>query len=263
MITRYVTSSDSTRLAFDVTGAGTPLVLLHGGGGSRADWHETGYVTRLRDQFTVITMDLRGHGGSDKHVDPAMYTTDKMGQDILSVADACRVDRFILWGYSFGGNVGRYLAARSERVSKTVMLGSRMSGSSNEHRQFILEFRARWEPVVGSAGEAFNPKSLPQKDQDDIRELSFPGELLPSVLAWSTAMLDWDTVTPTDFLCPTLWLIGTENKSTLDTYREHKTEILASKVQVHFLEGLNHEEEFNNIDQVLPLIQAFLRDNAK
>ena len=260
MTTQFATSPDSTRLAFEVTGAGPALFLLHGGGGSRADWHENGYVARLRDEFTLIAVDMRGHGESDKPNDPSMYTTDKMGDDILAIADVCGVDRFILWGYSFGGNVGRYLAARSERVSKMVMLGNRMAGSSDSHRQFISEFRARWEPVVRAAQSgAFEPKSLSQKDQDDIRELSFPGELLPSVLAWSTAMLDWDIVTPADILCPILWLIGTENDKALESYREHEAEIPDSKVQVHILEGLNHEQEFTEIEKVLPIILDFVR----
>ena len=64
MTTLFATSPDSTRLAFDVTGDGPPLLLLHGGGGSRLEWHAAGYVDRLREEFTVISMDLRGHGES-------------------------------------------------------------------------------------------------------------------------------------------------------------------------------------------------------
>ena len=60
--TRFTTSPDSIRIAYDVSGAGTPIMLLHGGGGSRKEWHETGYVTRLMEDFTVIAVDLRGHG---------------------------------------------------------------------------------------------------------------------------------------------------------------------------------------------------------
>jgi pimeloyl-ACP methyl ester carboxylesterase len=43
MDTRFATSTDSTRITFDVSGAGIPILLLHGGGGSRLEWHETGY----------------------------------------------------------------------------------------------------------------------------------------------------------------------------------------------------------------------------
>lgn len=260
MATRFVASPDSTRIAFDVNGAGTPVLLLHGGGGSRNDWHEQGYVARLAEEFTVISVDLRGHGESDKPTDPAMYTTQKMGQDILAVADACGFEHFILWGYSFGGNVGRYLAACSDRVSKMIMLGNRLSGASVAHRQFVFDFRARWEPVVEpTRGRLFDPKSLSQKDQEDISQLSFPGELLPSVLAWSTAMLDWGTVTPANLRCPTLWLIGSENDKALESFKEYEEEIPESNVQVCIIEGLNHEQEFNTIEQVLPLILDFVR----
>lgn len=256
----FATSPDLTRIAYAVSGIGTPIMLLHGGGGSRANWHEAGYVARLSKEFTVTTVDLRGHGESDKPTDPACYTTEKMGQDILAVADACNAEHFILCGYSFGGNVGRYLATSSDRVSKMIMLGNRMTGASGEHRQFIFDFRTRWAPIVEAArGEAFDPKSLSQKDQEDIQGLSFPGELLPSVLAWSTAMLDWGKVTPAEFRCPTLWLIGSENEKALESFKEYKEELPGSNVQVRMLEGMNHEQEFENMDQVLPVILDFVK----
>lgn len=52
-------------------------------------------------------MDLRGHGESDLPEDPADYAINKLCQDILAVADACEVERFSLWGMSYGGKVGR------------------------------------------------------------------------------------------------------------------------------------------------------------
>ena len=69
-------------------------MLLHGEGGMRQEWREAGYVERLRDNFTVITLDLRGHGESGLPTEPADYRIEKMGQDILAVADAWGVDRF-------------------------------------------------------------------------------------------------------------------------------------------------------------------------
>lgn len=261
MNTRFATSPDSTRIAFDVTGAGTPLLLLHGGGGNRIEWHEADHVDRLKDEFTVITVDMRGHGESDKPADPASYATEKMGDDILAVADVCNLERFILCGYSFGGNVSRYLAARSDRISKLVMLGNRMgTGVSDKFRPFIFDLLARWKPVVESArGGVFDPKSLSQKDQEELQGLNFPAETLPAALAWSAAILDWGTVTPADLRCPSLWLIGSENDRALETLKEYEQELPRSKVQVRIIEGLNHEQEFNEIDQILPAILDFLR----
>ena len=213
-----------------------------------------------KEDFTVIPMDLRGHGESDKPTDPASYSTEKMGQDILAVADACDAERFILCGFSFGGNVGRYLAASSNRVSRLIMLGNRMGpGVSGEFRLFIFDFRARWGPVVQAAGNVFDPDRLSEKDQEDIRQLSFPGELLPAVLAWSTAMLDWGTVTPADLHCPTLWLIGSENDKAMESLKDYEGQIHGSQIQVRIIEGMNHEQEFGNIEQVLPVILDFVR----
>jgi pimeloyl-ACP methyl ester carboxylesterase len=260
MDTCFTTSLDSTRIAFDVSGAGTPILLLHGGGGSRADWHTGGYVARLKDEFTVIPVDLRGHGESGKPTDPASYTTEELGQDILAVADACGAESFIVCGFSFGGNVGRYLAARSKRVAQLIMLGNRMgSGVSGEFRRFVFDFRARWAPVVQAAGSAFDTDRLSERDQEDIRHLSFPGKLLPTMLALSTAMLDWGTVTPADLHCPTLWLIGSENDKAMESLKDYKGQIDGSQIQVRIIEGMNHEQEFENVEQVLPVILNFIR----
>ena len=67
--TLYVQSPDGTQIAFDVTGHGPTIILLHGGGGSRQDWHEIGYVNDTKDSFRIIAMDIRGHGESDKPID--------------------------------------------------------------------------------------------------------------------------------------------------------------------------------------------------
>ncbi len=122
MNTFLTTSLDGTQIAYDHIGTGPALILLHGGGSSRQDWHDEGYVKHLQENFTVITLDLRGHGESDLPTGPADYAIDKMMQDILAVADVCGVERFTIWGFSFGGRIGRYLAAQSGRVDKIILM---------------------------------------------------------------------------------------------------------------------------------------------
>jgi len=117
MKTNFANSPDGTRVAYDRSGTGPAIMLLHGGGSTRQEWHKAGYVSRLREKFTVITMDLRGHGETGMHTNPEYYTPEKMGQDILAVADACGFEHFILWGMSYGGNVSRYLAQTAHRSS--------------------------------------------------------------------------------------------------------------------------------------------------
>ena len=47
MNTRFIVSHDGVRIAYAVTGAGQPLMLVHGAGKTRMDWHTLGYVERL------------------------------------------------------------------------------------------------------------------------------------------------------------------------------------------------------------------------
>src|SRR5262245_6718869 len=108
--TRTIASPDGTRIAYDVTGSGPALILLHGGGQTRKAWHDAGYVSRLAKSFTVITIDIRGNGESDKPVTKSAYNVERLVEDVLAVADAAGAKRFALWGFSYGANVGRYVA---------------------------------------------------------------------------------------------------------------------------------------------------------
>ena len=49
--TSYAVSPDGTRIAFDRTGAGPALVLLHGGGVTRHDWRQAGYPIRMAEML--------------------------------------------------------------------------------------------------------------------------------------------------------------------------------------------------------------------
>jgi len=258
--TQFTTSPDNIRIAYDICGAGPAIMLLHGGGSSHQEWHAAGYVEHLKDAFTVITVDMRGHGESDKPTDPSRYSAEKMGQDFLAVADDCGVDHFVLCGYSLGGNIGRYLAAASDRVTATVMIGNPLGpGVSGEWLRLAVDFHARWAPVVHAQTGAFDPRLLSARDQEDIQRLSFPGELLPVVLAWSTAMLDWPVVEPSDFHCPTLWIFGSENQIAMDSFKTYEESLRDSQICVLIFDGFTHEQEAEEIDQVLPVILAFVK----
>ena len=254
MDTLFARSPDGTRIAYDRFGSGPAIVLVHGGGGSRQEWAEAGYTRRLRDDFTVMALDLRGHGESGLPTDPAAYTTDKMGQDILAVADACGVDRFIMWGMSFGGKVGRYLAVQSERVARFVMIGTPMGpGVSGKLCQQAIDFVAHWSPIVqGLHGGTLNRDALPQDDRVFLDQFN-----VPAMLAWVRAMLDWPAITPADFRCPTLWLVGSEDQHALATLEEYKEALKASMVQVHIAQGLDHNQAFDEIGQVFSTMLAF------
>lgn len=262
MRTSFAASPDGIRIAYDVSGDGEPLVLLHGGGAglNRRSWHKAGYVKRLRHDFKVITIDIRGNGESDKPIRPEDYSIDKHCQDILTVADACGVERFTIWGFSYGGNIGRYLATESPRVAKLIMIGVTFGpGASEEVRQFVLSFRDYWLPILQAQTDGtLEVQSLSQEDQDHLQS----GDM-PAVVAWTSALLNWGSVEPGDVRCPTLWLVGSRNDSAMAGVREYEAALESSKVELRLVDGLDHMQEFNEIDRVLPIMLAFTRAERK
>src|SRR4051812_6640931 len=67
-MTEHVTGPGGVRIAYDVVGEGTPIVLVHGFGASRVvTWRNTQWYDWLRRAGRqVIALDCRGHGESDK-----------------------------------------------------------------------------------------------------------------------------------------------------------------------------------------------------
>lgn len=255
MTTSFAVSKDGTRIAYDVTGSGAAVMLLHGGGQSRRVWHETGYVARLRDQFTVITIDIRGHGESGKPTSVDAYAIDRLCEDILAVVDAARITRFALWGYSLGGNIARYLPARSERVTRLVIMGIPF-GAADEpapFREFIVGLRTKWTPVI----EADRVGTL------DLNSLSAQDRAIwqtggiAITLATLSAILNWPRIEPADLRCPTLWLVGTANEGAMPSVNEYRERLGRTKVILQLMPGLTHAEELTKIDDVFPPLLKF------
>lgn len=96
-------------------GAGLPFLLVHGLSSNRRLWE--GSAHRLHELgHPVATVDLRGHGRSDKP--DTGYDFATMGNDLLAVLDAVGFDVAVLAGQSTGGNIVVDLAARApERVA--------------------------------------------------------------------------------------------------------------------------------------------------
>src|SRR6266487_1205317 len=59
MKTPTIVAWDGGRVAYDVTGTGPALILLHGGGRNRRVWHDAGYVTSC-SLFRYRLVDVRG-----------------------------------------------------------------------------------------------------------------------------------------------------------------------------------------------------------
>lgn len=116
-------ANQTVKIHYQVLGQGAPVVLQHGLFGSLEDWHDYGYVAALQEAYTVILIDARGHGESDKPHEPGLYTPQIMASDVVVVLDALGIDRSHFIGFSMGGRSGYALAQHwPDRLRSLVVL---------------------------------------------------------------------------------------------------------------------------------------------
>jgi pimeloyl-ACP methyl ester carboxylesterase len=119
-------SHGSVELAFLDEGEGEPIVLIHGFASNKeVNWVSPSWVGTLRRAGRrAIALDNRGHGESAKLYDPAQYAIEKMAADAVALLDHLGLPRADVMGYSMGGRIAGFLAARHpDRMRSAVIAG--------------------------------------------------------------------------------------------------------------------------------------------
>lgn len=103
----------------DWGGDGAPVLALHGLASS-AHWYDI-VAPLLCDRFRIIAPDQRGHGQTTQANDG--YDWRSVASDAVGLLDVLEIEKAIVFGHSWGGNVAVATAAHHpERVSALVMI---------------------------------------------------------------------------------------------------------------------------------------------
>jgi pimeloyl-ACP methyl ester carboxylesterase len=102
---------------------GAFLLLHHGWFGSHADWYDTGFVDALAAEFRLIVMDARGHGRSDRPLEPEAYRIDELSGDVIAIMDELDIRNLHFLGYSLGALVGYDLLTHHQERLRIAILG--------------------------------------------------------------------------------------------------------------------------------------------
>jgi 3-oxoadipate enol-lactonase len=102
------------------TGEGFPIVFVHGFTGNSRNWALT--VPALRDEFRTISVDLRGHGLSEKPANEDEYALEVMASDVYQLLQSLDVTECVLVGHSMGGMVSQLLVLDHPEAVRALVL---------------------------------------------------------------------------------------------------------------------------------------------
>jgi pimeloyl-ACP methyl ester carboxylesterase len=110
-----VVSWDGTRIAYERSGTGPPLLLVHGSLADHTRWGPI--LPMLEPHFTVYAMDARGRGGSG---DAEEYAIERDYEDVAAVVDAIGRPVDVV-GHSHGALTGLEAALLTPNIGRLVL----------------------------------------------------------------------------------------------------------------------------------------------
>ena len=256
--------TDHVEIAYEVSGTGDPLLLVHGSGLSKGTWRGLGYIRDLERDFTVIALDIRGHGRSGKPHDGESYPPAAFIGDVQSVLDAVDPGPVHFVGYSVGARIGlRMAAATPDRLRTLTSIGGSFEAMTD---QIALTFFPTWREALETGGmDGFVAAWGRHRHRpiDAATALAFRQNDPKALLAYFEGL---EAAAPlgiegaAEIGVPTLLLAGTDDP---DRYRQSQE---AARRMPHgsFFEliGQDHGSSLLPVDEVTDLIRTFVELNA-
>lgn len=165
---------DGRKLTYRKLGHGPVLVCHPGGPGFSATYF--GDLAALWEQFTLVMLNPRGTGGSDRPSDKSAYTIDDYVSDLEELRLHLGLERMLLLGHSHGGVVAQaYAAAHPGRVRALVLASTlaRFAAEQEAAMKAAMDKRAN-QPWYADAVAALETEQAGEFESDEqVSELAF------------------------------------------------------------------------------------------
>ena len=175
------TASDGARIAYRDDGSGAPIVLLHGLMAHGGFFREQ---AALAGDFRIITIDLRGHGGSAdaSRGNGAAPTVERMAADVAELAASLDLEGAIGVGWSLGATVLWHVLAGPA--------ASRFAGAVVVDMTARVKNDAEWD--LGLTPEACEARSIAIRDDYEAFALGAGQAIFAQPVAdGQRALADW------------------------------------------------------------------------
>lgn len=239
---------------------GPPLVLLCSLGSTVDMWAPQ--RRDLADEYRLITMDTRGHGGSP--VPDGPYRIDDLAGDVLETLDDLGVHRASFAGVSLGGAIAQWIGLHAPERAGTLALlctSARFGDPDPWHERAATVREGGTQAVADAVVGRWFTDAYAEAEPETVRRMrdliaSTPAE---GYAGCCEAIAAWDVVADLgDIAAPTLVVSGIEDPATPPEHQQ----VLADGIPGARLEAVTeaaHLASFQRPEVVTPL----LREHAK
>ncbi|MET0885077.1 MAG: alpha/beta fold hydrolase, partial [Mycetocola sp.] len=242
-------------------GQGPAVVLIHGSGGSVADWADQ--IDALSVDHRVVAIDLRGHGGSEVTTD-ALSLQD-YAEDVIDVLDELDIARAAVVGLSFGGILALQLGVLYPERLTAIVAADATGFLTEEMAAGMAQSKAGVE-ALGMLGnvQAMRPLIFSEAALADGAEYigayeerfakTDPDGFVLLMLAVSGLSIREELATLT---VPTLVMVGAEDKL-LPLPLSEATAALIPGAQLEIIDGASHLANLDQPEKFTQLVREFL-----
>lgn len=252
-------------IAYEISGKGMPLVLIHGHPFDHTMWKPQ--IAAFANQYQVITPDLRGYGASNLP-DASNTRFEDYATDVLCLMDFLKIESFHLGGLSLGGQIIMEMFRQSPQRIKTLIFADTFAGPDTpEVKQGRYDIAARLvkEGMDAYADEVISKMITPAHvtAQPEVAEHvlkmmkgTFPVAAATALRARSERINYLTEVLP-EINIPTLVIVGCEDEYTPIAKAEELQENLHN-CKLIIIEDAGHMPNLEQPEQFNKAVLTFL-----
>jgi 3-oxoadipate enol-lactonase len=235
-------SIQNINIHYESVGQGDPLLLLHGLGSSTRDWEKQ--IAFFSKNYQVITVDIRGHGQSDKP--PGPYSIALFAADIAELINILDIKPVHVVGISMGGMIAYQLAATHHQLVKSMTI-------VNATPEFVVRtFKERFNVFqrqlivrllgMRKIGKVLSKRLFIKPEQEELRTIfieRWAENDSKTYLKAMKAIVGWSVVDKLKNIdCPTLILAADEDYTSVEEKKKFAS--IMNQAEISIIKDSRH-----------------------
>lgn len=251
-------------IRYDKCGQGQPILFIHGLGSSGRDWEYQ--VAHFRNTCQVITVDVRGHGQSDKP--PGPYSVPLFAADVAALIEILEIAPVDVVGISMGGMIAFQLAVdRLDLIKRMVIVNSSPELVPRTFKDRLLIYqRFVIVRILGmrKMGDVLSKRLFIKPEQEELRQQLVERWAENDPRAYRDtmrALVGWSVVDRLETInCPILVIAGDEDYTPLEAKKAYVSKLPNARLKI--IEDSRHATAVEHPQQFNSIVSSFLTNCA-